>query len=68
MKLKDFLELARFQMTVEIRDETNMFVCNTSTSSIGVKPYLDFKIIEWFVPTGHDVDVVFSVQIEEDKE
>lgn len=49
MILKEMITKLRLPCLFEIRDFQNNGVCKTLSDSKGVKPYINYEIIEWFV-------------------
>lgn len=47
--LKDLIELLRMEHEIEIRDAEGYRLFECSSSSPTLEPYLDRKVIEWFV-------------------
>lgn len=48
MKVRDFINLLRTEVNVEMRKGNN-YLCHTKTDCEGITPYLDKKINNWFV-------------------
>lgn len=48
MTLNDMIKFLRKTCDIEIRDHDNYRICETSSDSKGVIPYLNYEIIEWF--------------------
>ena len=73
MKVKDFLELLRFPIRIEIRNEDNINICYTSSDLEGIKPYLEREIAEWFpsvasAPMRWDVCILLKDEAEKKDE
>lgn len=48
MTLNDMIKNLRKNCAIAIRDHDNFRICENSSNSKGVIPYLNYEIIEWF--------------------
>ena len=71
MIVKKFIEKMRTKAEIEFRDEEGYIICRANNKSIGIKPYLDNEITEWFpcsgsvIPSLNSIDVVVYIHLED---
>lgn len=60
MILEEMVIKLRIPCLIEIRDSNNISICEALSDSKGVDPYIDCKVVEWFIRNANTVCVLID--------
>ena len=63
MTVGEFINKARMEQKIEFRDEDGWTICQVESTSVGINPYVDYEILEWFTPTKPPIHSLTGIDI-----
>lgn len=67
MKFNEMIARLRLPAEIEIRNKHNERICECMSDSMGVKPYLDIDVLEWFPNSINSRGTHFTVFLDVDE-